>query len=178
MSLAEVWMHLVKDKVPVQHPVDIPRAFLEGGDKDALESANVPNIIIQEWELESLGGNCVKCHKPWRRVEVDNLYVTAEYYRPDCHCFPRCPLCAHYLWTDLALQREACSNCDTQLSCPERREKTIPGSKGYNYKKVMACGAKLLLSRSGYVCPDCNYSVSYTVIRDRRVLGMSKMRRE
>lgn len=43
--------------------------------------------------LETTGGNCPECGKPWQKIVVDNNYAKFVYYDPTCNCWGRCPDC-------------------------------------------------------------------------------------
>lgn len=51
--------------------------------------------------LELDGGNCTRCHKPWRKIEFSNPIGKGIYYRPNCDCFYRCPNCDSELFDEM-----------------------------------------------------------------------------
>jgi hypothetical protein len=48
-----------------------------------------PELVLAA-QLESIGGECPVCSKPFLRVDVDNEYGKFHYFQPDCRCFKRC----------------------------------------------------------------------------------------
>lgn len=67
-------------------------------------------------KAEALGGKCFICHHPWKHVTYENDAGMADYYVPDCNCYPECPNCETLLYQEqvtgyLARKGWHCPNC-------------------------------------------------------------------
>ena len=79
--------------------------------READEEAEVPELMLQLIELETLGGNCPRCKKPWKKIEVKNECADFTYYSPDCKCYPCCPKCGTSFHREWAMGERDFSKC-------------------------------------------------------------------
>jgi len=80
---------------------------------DRLAKANAPQLMLQLIKVETLGGNCPKCDKPWKKIEVKNECADYTYYDPDCKCFPRCHGCGTSFHREWAMEERDFTKCQS-----------------------------------------------------------------
>lgn len=70
--------------------------------KDAENAWNNGNTEYSQLiAYEHDGGNCPRCNKSFRKIEVKNYFWEGFYYRPDCECYYRCPQCEIELFDEM-----------------------------------------------------------------------------
>ena len=83
--------------------------------REAHEAAEAPVLMLQFIELETIGGNCPRCKKAWKKVEVKSECADFTYYEPDCKCYPKCPNCGtsfHREWAMGSRDFGTCTACN------------------------------------------------------------------
>lgn len=70
--------------------------------------------------LEAQGGKCPRCEREWEKVNFDNIFRSGEYYKPQCQCYFKCPVCKKHLYdsyvtTRLKMNKYRCHYCDWVL---------------------------------------------------------------
>ena len=99
--------------------------------------------------LESVGGPCPKCRKPWEKVTVSNRYAAFEYYRPACECYETCAECGKSLYghvpAGFGKHQYKCPSCGHREPPKWRLTCVKCGQNGTDHEgKPYA-----------YVCPEC-----------------------
>jgi len=82
------------------------------------DNGNQPTGDLLKIELD--GGDCLKCGKPWKRIEFSNVFLRGGYHEPDCWCHIRCPICHQWQYEetsngDLLREDNYCYNCGWHL---------------------------------------------------------------
>jgi hypothetical protein len=81
--------------------------------------------IMTVAQLESDGGNCLKCGMAWCKIQFNNQFLSGFYYQPACECNILCPECHRWLYDDDAaglIDREpVCTNCGWKLIVDGKR---------------------------------------------------------
>jgi len=81
---------------------------------EAYKTSNAPALMLNLIKLETLGGKCPECGKPWKKVEVKNQCADFAYFTPDCKCYPHCPACGvsfHREWAMGIRDFTHCKSC-------------------------------------------------------------------
>ena len=160
-------MHKVLTAMMEKNPSPIPIDFREDFKNrlDELKVQGLPNEALLLYFLEVQGGECPKCKKPWKRIDVKNVFVKFYYHKPTCRCFPICPWCESLLFIEMfGSGYEKCRNCKTVVTCKEIvSKKAKHGDKTRNVKAK--CDGRMILSSHGYICEDCRFEVSFDKIK-------------
>ena len=159
---------ILKQRNPIRRTVDMQKLMEQ--EYDHLVTLHHRKLIsfwqLKQIELESKGGQCHKCNKPWVPRTVKNLFCTFKYFEPDCLCYPVCPFCGCLLMREIEEGIDYCTNCKHYELCRETVEVEHKSDSGRTYKKKAKCRGNMLLSREGYICERCGHKVSGYMLSD------------
>lgn len=106
-------------------------------------------------DLDVFGGECVVCHKPYRKIEVKNKWVEFSYFEPACNCYVRCPICNRSLHHEVLLNTKYCPHCGP-IRCFEKTEQTAWDEQTKTKsKKTVRCTGKLVARHKYWQCDTC-----------------------
>jgi len=137
------------------------------------EKAGAVDLLdLQIAEMQEKGGECDKCKKPWRKVEIKAKdIVICSCYEPSCTCYCRCMICHNWLIAELKTGEDHCRNCarsnpyhKTIISCLYYNK--TKNKKGEEYI-TGKCTGEMILFRNNkgiteYVCTENgDHKISY-----------------
>ena len=93
--------------------------------KDTMDKYISLELLTEATLLEKdvNGGECMRCGKQYKRVDVKTAYIEFHYFEPACSCYPLCPWCGRPLHHETETGMKHCSNCPS-AQCPEWTTKT------------------------------------------------------
>lgn len=106
-------------------------------------NAGLSMTLMNLIELEKSGGVCIKCTKPWKKIEVKNQFADFYYFNPDCKCYPKCPICGHSLHREMTMYAvRRCQSCgwkkgDTLIEAKHNAETAAKFRNTYRYLASM-----------------------------------------
>jgi hypothetical protein len=119
-----------------------------------LDQKKVESAMLMD--IEVLGGECPVCKKPFKRVDVQNKWVSYTYYIPACSCFPQCPLCSRLMHHEVMSTSKYCTHCGP-IRCFEKTETTQRDEEtGRKAKKIVRCTGRLVARMKYWQCDTCN----------------------
>lgn len=101
------------------------------------------------------GGACMRCGKPYRRVDVKNKLIEFHYFEPSCNCYPRCVWCGRILHHETETNQAHCSNCPAPR-CTEFSDKTEWNNETKKKEtRRVRCPGNMRLAGKGWRCDVC-----------------------
>lgn len=105
--------------------------------------------------LDVNGGECMRCGKAYKRVDVKNKMIEFHYFEPSCNCYPRCVWCGRLLHHESQTGQSHCSNCPA-ASCTEFTEKTEWNNETKKKEsKRVRCGGIMRITGNRFKCDVC-----------------------
>jgi hypothetical protein len=134
-----IWRKLMKTRIEwweKEYKRIINAKHIKDSEKDI-----ICKEILMMSQLEIQGGECPRCSKKWIKVEFDNIFRCGSYYKPDCQCFFKCPVCKNHLYdsyvtTRLKLNRYQCPYCDWVLVYEDQKRHGLKYEIWYDNQKV------------------------------------------